>query len=295
MNKFTVILVLMFLFVINLIGQSYLGKQNSLQLEIEDAVELCGGSEDINKMADFFFALDYNDVLQKAKAKGMNPEIVEGTIYIDGKLFRMDMESMGQKMSAILNLETREIYSIMHEQKQYFVMNLDEMKAMQAQIKNNMAAQMENMKGMMDNLPPEAKAMMEKMAGKKSTVPPKVTQTGKTRTLNGFSCEEILVSKEFSRDQLWITSDYSDLREAFYEMTNAMPMENEETKAQWEIIKEGWPVQTTTVSGKEGIMAGSVFINEMSSLKKATHKAGTFDPPSGYTKKTMQDMMGGMQ
>lgn len=294
MNKFTCMIFLMFLFVMNCIGQSYLGKQHTLQLEPDDVQEIYGGSVDIDKMADFFFALDYNDVLEKARAKGISPEIVEGTIYVDGKLFRMDMTSMGQKMSAILNLETREIYSIMHDQKQYFVMNLDEMKAMQAQIKNNMAAQMENMQGMMDNLPPEAKAMMEKMTGKKSSVPPKVSRTGKTRTINGFACEEVLVSKEFSREQHWITTDYSDLREAFYELTNAMPMADEETKAQWEIIKEGWPVQTSTVSGKEGYMDGGFFIQEISSLKKATHKAGTFDPPSGYTKKTMQDMMGGM-
>jgi hypothetical protein len=202
---------------------------------------------------------------------------------------------MGQNMSAIINLETRDVYTIMHDQKQYYAMNLDELKAMQAKVKNNMAAQMENMKGMMENLPPQAREMMEKMSGQKKSMPPEVIQTGKTKKVNGFPCKEVLVKKEDSRERLWVTSEYPQLRDAFYEMATAMPMMDEDMQTQWDEIKEGWPVQTTIVTVQNGPMAGSVNISEVYSLKEAKHKPGTFDPPAGYTKKTMQDMMGGMQ
>ena len=95
--------------------------------------------------------------------------------------------------------------------------------------------------------------------------------------------------------QLWITNEYADLRDFFYEMTTAMPMIDEDTKEQWELIKEGWPVQTSSLQGQQTYMDGNFSINVISSLNKTTHKPGTFDPPPGYTKKTMQDMMGGMQ
>jgi Domain of unknown function (DUF4412) len=295
MSKFYMVSVAMLFLATNIFSQSYLGKQRSFQLEEEQMTSLSGSGGDLDKMADFFFALDFNDILKKAKTAGFTPEQEEGTIYVEGKKFRMDMTTMGQKMSAILNLETREIISIMHEQKQYFVMNIDELKAMQAKMQQTMAANMESMKGMMDNLPPEAKAMMEKMSGQKKSAPPKVTATGKTKTVNGFSCKEYLVGKENEREHLWITSDYSNLRDAFYEMATSMPEPGEETESQWQEIKEGWPVQTSTVRGKEGYMDGSFSIHEVYSMEKAKHKAGTFDPPAGYTKKTMEEMMGGMQ
>jgi len=287
MNKFFMISILILSLLTNIFSQSYLGKQRSLQLEEEQMTAL-GGTTDPDKAGDFFFALDYADILKKAKAKGITPEQEEGTIYVDGKKFRMDMEQMGEKMSAIINLETREIISIMHDRKQYFVMKIDELKEMQAKMAQTMAAQMENMKGMMDNLPPEAKAMMEKMSGQKKSAPPKVTSTGKTKTVNGFACKEYLVSSENEREHLWITTDYSNLRDAFYEMATAMPVPGEDSQAEWDQIKEGWPVQNASVRGNEGYMGASFSIHEVISLEKASHKAGTFDPPAGYSKKTMQ-------
>lgn len=277
----------------NLFCQSFLGKQHSLQLGEDDMMALYSGAQDLDKMADFFFALDYKDVENKVKANGLNPETEDMTIYVDGKKFRVDMEAMGQRMSYIVNLETKQVYSVMHDQKEYIAMNLDEMKAMQAQVKQNVAKQMEGMQGMMENLPPEARAMMEKMTGQKNSAPPVVTATGKTKTINGFNCTEYQVSKENEREHLWITTKYSGLRDVFYEMTTAMPGAEEEN-AMWEQIKEGWPAQSSELRGKEDYMEGSFSIHELYSLKEASHKAGTFDPPAGYKKKTMQEMMGSM-
>jgi len=295
MSKFFIVSFLATFLVTNICAQSYFGKQHSLQLSEPDMMDLSGGQEDLDKLAGFFFELNYEQVLKKAKANGLSPETDEGTIYVDGKRFRMDIVSMGQKMSSIINMETRDMFLIMHDEKQYFAMNIDEMKAMQAKIKKDMAVQMESMKGMMDNMPPEAKAMMEKMSGQKKSAPPKVTATGKTKTVNGFSCKEYLVVKENEREHLWVTTEYSDLRNAFYELATAMPEADEQEKAQWDLIKEGWPAQSSAVKGKQDYMEASFSIHEVYSLKKATHKAGTFDPPSGYKKKTMEEMMGGMQ
>ena len=136
--------------------------------------------------------------------------------------------------------------------------------------------------------------MMEKMSGQKKSAPPKVTATGKSKTINGFPCAEYLVSKENSREHLWITTKYSGLRDAFYEMATSMPGAEEEN-AMWDQVKDGWPAQTAELRGREDYMEASFSIDEVYSLKEATHKAGTFDPPADYIKKTMQEMMGGMQ
>lgn len=295
MNKLFGTLLLIVALSSTLFAQSYQAQQHTLQLDESAMTALYNGSQDLDKMADFFFTMDYADLEKKVKAAGLDADMEEGTMYMDGKHLRMDMETMGQKMSYIINLDTKQVYSIMHAKKEYYVMNLDELKAMQSNMQKNMAAQMENMKGMMENLPPEAKAMMEKMTKQKKSAPPKVTATGKTKTINGFSCSQYLITKENSREQLWVTTKYGSLRDAFQNLTEAMPDVDEDSKVVWKEVKEGWPVQNSELRGKENYMEGSFSINEIYSLKETTFKAGTFDPPAGYTKRTMQEMMGGMQ
>jgi hypothetical protein len=144
---------------------------------------------------------------------------------------------------------------------------------------------------MMENMHPEAREMMEKMAGGKKNNPPKVTSTGKSKTINGFLCQLYLVAQDNSREQLWITTQFPSLREGFYKLASAMPDANEDVTALWDQIKEGVPIATYSIEDKQGYMSGSYLLNEVYSIEKTSLKKGIFDPPAGYKKTTMQDMM----
>ena len=172
-------------------------------------------------------------------------------------------------------------------------MDLDELRAMKEKMEQNMAAQMESMKGMMQNLPPEARAAMEQMSSEKEKAPSEVKATGKSKTINGFPCKEYRAISNDEQEQAWVTSNNPAVKAAFYEIANAMPMDDE-TDKKWEIA-DGWPVQNSHIRARQGYVEGSFSISETYSLEEVTHKAGTFDPPAGFKKRTMQDMMQGMQ
>ena len=202
---------------------------------------------------------------------------------------RMDANMMGEKASFIVNLETRIAYNILYSQQTYIEMNLDELKVMKEQMQQNMATQMQSMQGMMENLPPEAKAAMEEMYGNKKKADPIIEETGETRTINGFPCKEYRVLNNNEQEQAWVTSKYPKIKAAFYEIFNAMPTDEEESKKLEQA--DGWPVQTSHIKAKQGYVEASFSINEIYSIKEVKHKPGTFDPPQGFKKRTMQEMM----
>jgi hypothetical protein len=287
MHKYKIIIFLLCAVISNLFAQNYVVKQKALSIDEEQMIKLAG-NEDPQKISAFFFDSGLDDLLKKINSGTAKGEAIESVFMLENKRMRMDMESHGEKMSYIINLETKQVIAVIHKQKQYMEMNLDEIKAMQEQLKQSMA-QMQNMQGMMENLPPEAKAMMEKMAGKKDQNPPQVTATGKSSTINGFPCKQFLIESDESRDRLWITTKYPDLRDSFFEMSKAFPSEGEKMSVVYEKINEGWPVLSHSMMTKRSF-GGSYNISEIYSIEKASHKKGTFDPPAGYKKTDMPNM-----
>ena len=275
--------------VTNLFSQSYLGKNRSLQLSESDMKVLYNGQGDLQNLADFFFNKSFSDIQKLVKSKNLYPEVEESNFYIDGKRVRMDMNMMGQKAAFIINLDTKKAYNIMYSQKMYVEMNISELKAMKEKMKEQMSAQMESMKGMMENLPPDAKAAMQEMYGDKETSSEKVIATGKSKTVNGFSCKEYLIVSNDEQEQVWVTSKYPAVKTAFYEIANIMPGDDDES-IKWEQT-DGWPVQTSQIRAKKGYVEGSFNISETYSIEKATHATGIFDPPKGFKKRSMQEMM----
>lgn len=290
MKNYIIIFITILFFYSFLSAQNYTGKQRSLQLYGSDIAELAGSEDDIEALSSFFFDLNYNDLLEKISLAGLQAETVESVIFVEDKHIRMDMNSEGEKMSYIINLETKKVFTIMHTQKQYMEMDLDEIKAMQSRIKESVSAQMENMQGMMENMPPEARAMMEKLTGKPKA-PPVITSTGKSRNINGFPCKQYIADEEDGREMVWATTKYPALRDAFYQVTQAMPSDDGETDALWDQIGEGWPVVSHNIKIQHDHMDGSYDYSEIYSIETASHKKGTFDPPAAYERKTMQDMM----
>lgn len=269
--------------------QSYLGKNRSIQITESDIHALYNGKAELQKMADFFFSKSYSDIEKLAKSKNIHLEIEESNFFVEGKRVRMDMNMMDQKSSFIVNLETRKAYNIMYSQKAYIEMGLDELKELKENMQQTMSAQMESMKGMMENLPPEAKAAMEEMYGNKEDVALDLKATGKFKNINGFPCKEYLIVSNEEHEQAWVTSEYPEIKAAFFEIFKAMPGDDNEGK-KWEQT-DGWPIQTSHISARKGYVEGNFRINETYSLQEATHKAGTFDPPTGFKKRTMQEMM----
>lgn len=272
-------------------SQDYKGKQHGISLDTDAMMQLFDQEPDLQKMADFFFKMNYKEIIKQVKSKGLDAETEETTMYISNKKMRADMIQEGQKLSYILNFESNMMYTIMWDKKEYMEINIDQMRQMQKQAMSQMSQQMESMKGMMDQMPPEARAAMEKMYGQKKQTPPQVKNTGKTATINGFKCIEYIITEENKISQFWITTEYKDLRNIFEEFAKTMPEMQDEDQAIWNEIKEGWPASDAEVSFDAMGMGGSYSINEVYSIEKTSHPSDTFTPPSGFKKKSMQEMM----
>jgi hypothetical protein len=296
MRKSIIILAVIFLSFSFLSAQSYKGKQRGIQLDSDAMMQLFDQEPDLQKMAGFFFKMDYDQVEKLVKSKGLEADMEETTIYFDTKKMRADMTQDGEKFSYMMNFETNMMYTVMWDKKEYMEMDIDQMRQIQKQAMSQMDQQMEKMKGMMDQMPPEARAAMEKMYGKKDKNPPQVKPTGKTAKINGFNCKEYHIIWEDKISQYWITTDYNELRKTFEEFATSVPEMEDNDKAVWEQIGEGWPARDAEVSLDPMGMGASYSINEFYALEKTTHDAGTFTPPSGFKKKSMQEMMmDGMQ
>lgn len=290
MAKIIHIITIFFLTVSLGFSQSYLGKQKSFDLGTDEMMRIYTGEPDLQKMAAYFFGLGFEKVLKEAKAKGIKTALEEGTIYIDGKKVRFDLTEDGMKQSHIMNFESRKMYSVMWDKKEYIEMDLDEIQAMQKNVQKTMTSQMEQMKDVMDKLPPEAKAKMAEYYGASKSSPAQVEATGKKETINGFKCSEYIVTKDNKSEQIWATSDYADVREAFKEFEESMPDMKGGDNSVWEKIN-GWPVRQTEVEANKMTMQGGYKFSEVHSLEKTTHKADTFIPPKNFKRKSMSDMM----
>ncbi len=82
----------LFLFVSILHAQSYMGKQHSFSLDTQDMMKVFSGDGDLEKASGFYFKMTYPEALKTVRAKGVNPLIDEGKIYVDGKKFRFDTQ-----------------------------------------------------------------------------------------------------------------------------------------------------------------------------------------------------------
>jgi hypothetical protein len=230
---------------------------------------------------------------------------MESTLYIAEDKFRLDaVAPMMGKASYLARLDEGKMYAILWDKKQYMEMSFEEIEQMQQK-----AAQMRQ--NMLNNLPPEARAQLEKlppelraqmesqMGAEKEGKPIQVKKTGRVQTINGFRCEEYLVEGE-SREQVWATQKYPALRTSFEAMLTKLPnfdkSNRDAEKADiWQEIPEAWPVVMKTFRFNPMRRRGaSLDIQEMVSMEEKPVPDDTFHRPEGFTKVTMQEMMGGM-
>ncbi len=284
-------------------AQSYVGTQRMISFSMEDLMILAGDKFDEDAgpddMAKYLFAMSVKDILQKAGAQELEPEIEETTIYISGQKMRMDTGTEERKMSVLMRMDERKIYQITWAKKQYMVTSWDEIAEMQKQAQDAIK-NMEGMEAILDKLPPEARAQMEASMGlsKSKSEPPKVTKTGKTATMNGFVCQEYIVTAGSSQSQYWVTKKYSDLRKVFEAMINEMPDfessgDDVDEKEVWKQIPDAWPIVIKGLKFDMMSFSGSFDIEEMLTMEEKGVPAGTFDVPENFAKIGMQEMMQG--
>ncbi|KAA3609737.1 MAG: hypothetical protein D8M58_09175 [Calditrichaeota bacterium] len=291
-KKVSVIFILLFTASV-LNAQSYLGKQHSFTLETEEMMKIFSGDGNLEKASSYYFGLTFPQAIKAAKAKGVNPTVEEGKIYVDGKKFRFDTQDEDGKLSVIMNLETKIMYSIFWAKKEYMEVDIEKMKKMRDQMQKQMATKMQGMGAYLDKLPPETRKKIEAMqSGNMPGAEEKadVNATGKTKTINTFSCAEYIVSKKNKMEQIWASTQYAELQRMFKEMELSMgDMQNSKSPV-WEKIK-GWPVHQVDVEINMMRGQGSVNYDEVYSIEKTTHKPGTFTPPAGFKRTKMEDKM----
>jgi len=296
LKQISIFFVLLFL-VSSLQGQSYLGKQHSFSLNTQEMMKVFDGGGDLEKVSAYYFKMTYPEALKAIKAKGVNPSVDDGKIYVDGKKFRYDSNQDGEKITMIMNLETKIMYNVDWARKEYMEIDIEKMKKMRDQMQKQMATQMQGMGAYMDKLPPEARKKIEAM--QKGKMPgndeqAEVSATGKTKTINTFKCKEYIIHRDNKNEQVWVSKQYTELQQMFKNMDLTIGDKEDSKNGVWEKI-DGWPVHQVDVDINMMHGQGSVNYDEVYSIEKTTHKSGTFDPPTGFKKTTMEDKMKGFK
>ncbi len=258
------------------------------------AVQSITGSADIQMASQKLFNKSIEQALQMVKAVDPSAKIQAGDIYLSSKKMRIETAIKGKKTTIIFRLDKNKVYSIDNDKKEYVELDLKKLRQMRDQAKGMMQNAMSQMGDMLKNLSPKQRAQMERlMGGKKKTPAIRVYATGKSKNIHGFATKEYRVEGAKRFQQLWISKTYPQMRRIFEQMQDAFPDDAAEEKQIWSKIKDGWPARQIMISG--GSFGGnlSLEITEITSIKKTHLAAKIFEPPAGYKKTTMQNMIKG--
>jgi hypothetical protein len=174
---------------------------------------------------------------------------------IKGPLVRMDMNAEGQAVSMIMNPEKREITNVMHEQHMYMVMPMQ--------------------------LPPAAEAKVKEM-----TANPDVEKTGKTETILGYLCSQVLVKdSKGATTEMWLAEGLG----TFMSMGGNPFGGKSSGPSKWEQALKGiggFPMRVVThdAAGKES------YKMEVTKIAPGPQPAADFQPPAGFQKLDMGGM-----
>jgi hypothetical protein len=184
---------------------------------------------------------------------------------IKGQKLRMDMSAEGHEVATIMDLEKLEMLMLMTEQKKYMVMPI--------------------------------KKPVERAAAKakdyESTA--EVEVTGKTETILGYKCNQILVKDKGTVSELWVAEGLG----VFMGLGNnggggggmggMFGGKKSANAAKWEEAlkgKGGFPLRVVTHDAK----SKEVFKMEATKIEPGTLPDSLFLPPAGYERFQMPDM-----
>ncbi|MFZ5516092.1 MAG: DUF4412 domain-containing protein [Candidatus Zhuqueibacterota bacterium] len=204
----------------------------------------------------------------------------EKTFYKTGKF---KIENLTTGLIIIFRFDKEVMWTVDTKKKTYTEMTFAQMEAM----KNSMASSMqEQMKNMSD----EQKQMMEKMMGKKfksmmtgdpADLEIQVTKTGKSKTLLGYSCDEVLLKlNEEPMMEMWITNKFR-MGQEYLDLYKKMGfMKGEYTDEVKKI--QGIPLASkTTIDAGMGKMEVSTTVTK---IVEQSVPNSEFDLPAGLKK-----------
>lgn len=176
---------------------------------------------------------------------------------IKGNKLRMDVEAEGHVMASIMDIEKLEMLVLMPEQKMYMVMPI--------------------------------KQPIEKAMQKQGEMTADIEVTGKTETILGYTCSQILVKDKGTVTEIWAAEGLG----AFMGLGNnggGGPFGGKSAaKAKWEEAlkgKGGFPLRVLSrdAKGKES------FKMEATNIEPGSLPDTLFVPPAGYQKFQMPDL-----
>jgi hypothetical protein len=290
-------------------AKTYEGKQRDIDFSSDDLFTIFSGEDikinDPGEMWKYLFETPVDKLLERAKSRGVSPDIIESTLYVSENAVRFDATiAMMGSVSYVMLPKAEKIRMIFQSRKQYIEMTFDEIQQI---------GQTTQSGGLLDNLPPEARAQLDQLPpeireqmkarmGEKSETeskPVSVKKTGRTQTINGFRCEEYIVEGK-TKQQIWVSQKYPELRKSFEAVLTKLPnfdksKDNDDKGEIWEKIRTGWPVVIKEFEFNPRSMRRTTFdVQEIVSMEEKSLPPNVFEVPDGYQKTTMQQMMGGM-
>ncbi len=171
---------------------------------------------------------------------------------------RMDMNAEGAQMTNIMDLTKMEMVMLMHEQKMYMVHSM--------------------------------KKTVEKAVEKQGDSTAEIEVTGKTETILGYKCNQILVKDKGTVTELWTAEGIGNFTGMGGGGSPFGGKRGSAGAAKWEEAlkgKGGFPVRVITrdLKGKE------TFRMEATKIAPGPQPDSAFVPPSNYEKMDMGNMM----
>ena len=226
------------------------------------------------------------------------------------------MEGANVTNAVVMDLDAQTITQIDYRQRTYTTATAAEYAALMRQGFEQMGAAMGQMKELeeqLKNLPPEQRrqleALMKQAQGAQQQpsvkaedcAPDKVDvkRTGKSLTVAGYDASGYQVFTNGKLDsEVWIAPGITAIREIdpqklermMKEMLKAMPQCPPRGQVfgadpMWKLMKDGYPVRSVDKDGGHVI--------EVVKAESRSLGAAEFQPPTGFARKTLQEMMGG--
>ena len=201
--------------------------------------------------ADAFEGQVTMSMTSKGKAQEMD-------LTMKGQMERMDMNAGGHEVGMIFDMNKREMIILMHEQHMYMVRPM-----------------------------PDVTKIAEKKSVESTA---ELEKTGKTETILGYKCQQVLVKDKGTTTELWLAEGLG----AFMGLGGGNPMGGRgggAAAAKWEQVLKGtsgFPLRVIShdADGKES------FKMEATRVTPGPQPDSEFAPPAGYQKFAMPNFGG---
>ncbi len=198
------------------------------------------------------------------------------TVYVDGQekanmktvmtygegYMRSDTPKMNASM--IMNFKADKVYMIQHANKGYI------------------EAPISMLMGMADS---------KEKSAPKAAATPAFKKTGKKEKINGFACEQLLVtSSDGASMEVWVTKAINNkkITEVYKKLmkfgATQNPQASERSKSMEEVLNSGFPIRTVETRGNQK------HIMEVTAVKEKKSNPATALPPKGYSPMSPQQM-----